>query len=141
MALLVSPGSDEEESYAVRFKGGLGRYTQRFCAFAFCIRGVHQAQGFREIECRRRPELSLATPHNMMAPSSSMIRHQRPLSSACRNGRTAPRSTVVRHGLNGPGPGLPPPFVPPLVTAELIDGRMVAKQINDEVREEVKKIK
>ena len=70
-----------------------------------------------------------------------MIHHQRPLSSACRFSRTAPRSMVVRHAASGPSPAPPSPFVPPLVTAELIDGRKIASQIKDEVREEVKKLK
>ena len=48
---------------------------------------------------------------------------------------------VVRHAASGPSPAPPSPFVPPLVTAELIDGRKIASQIKDEVREEVKKLK
>ena len=32
---------------------------------------------------------------------------------------------VVRHAASGPSPAPPSPFVPPLVTAELIDGRKI----------------
>jgi hypothetical protein len=36
---------------------------------------------------------------------------------------------------------LPPPFEPPTTSAHIIDGRRIAKEIKDEVREEVKRIK
>ncbi len=52
-----------------------------------------------------------------------------------------PLRNVLRRSA-GPSPPLPAPFEPPSISgAQLIDGRRIAKEIKDEVKEEVKRIK